>query len=105
MVSLPGQLNTFDLKPAKGTGYAVSLFGHEQTHDVLDPASVKAYVELNRNILRKQNVHFGVWYEDGTWYYDVTTIVKSKRWAEELGRRNRQKGIYDLAREKTIFLT
>lgn len=94
---------TIDAKTMQSVtnGFAVAVadtqnsFGPEGLAKVVD--YVAAHADVNA---------FGGWYdsESGLYYYDATIIVNDLQEAIELGRKNGQLAIFDLARLEEIRL-
>lgn len=92
------------------SGYAVSVPGAEESHDwatIGDLAdTVTRYVNAHAAELSRPGAHLGAWLETetNTLFLDVSVIVDTRDDAEELGWRNAQWAIYDLAAQETTYL-
>jgi hypothetical protein len=94
-------INTGEHNP--NTGYMVSL-PFEHTHSELTKAEVLDYVLKHADALAVDNRYFGLWFDGGQWYYDVSENVTDLGEAIRLGMANNQLAIYDCAKGETIAL-
>lgn len=90
-------------------GFMVSYEDYETTTKNIDEVIkiIKEYQKdlVNNNIDLKNN-YIGIWYniEDNTYYIDISILYHDKRQAERKGKENKQKAIYDLKNNKSIYL-
>ena len=82
-------------------GYAVAVANTQNSFGPEGLAKVVEYVAAHPEVNA-----FGGWYdsESGLYYYDATIIVNDLNEALELGRKNGQLAIFDLARLEEIRL-
>jgi len=87
-------------------GYAVSLFGREEIHDLraITPAAILRYIAGNLDALQCDGNYFGAWVDGSRVYLDVSTITPNRDAAITLGRINEQLAIYDLEGGNSIRL-
>ncbi len=88
------------MKPVT-SGYAVAVLDTQNSFGEAGLAKVVDYVAAHPEVNA-----FGGWYdsESGMYYYDATIIVNDLKQAIELGRKNKQIAIFDLARLEEIRL-
>ena len=90
-------------------GYIVSDYGKEKTYLVDDKNDMiqleKDIVKYFESIEKQKNVFVGGWLEDGIFYLDISRIYTSKKEATRTAKKNRQIAIYDIQKNKSIYLT
>lgn len=88
----------------KKNGFMVSIYGCEKVYklDELDKImqDVKEYQETLKN-----NEYIGIWLDNGLLYLDKSKHYVKKDKAIKTGITNKQLAIYDIAKNKSIYLT
>lgn len=100
-----GGLTFNNLKDSVKTGFMVS---QQNTEKVVPINSIK---QLKRDIQNyvdthalKQNQYFGLWYNDGKCYIDISSRISTKKQAIDLGKQENQLAIFDNKNLKVIEL-
>jgi len=93
-------------KSTPKTGYMVSLYGYEETHEVsniLDPL-LKNFINANSEVLSDEKSFVGTWYnkEDNKVYFDVSVNIEDLHEAITFGLENKQAAIYDCRHKSEI---
>lgn len=88
-------------------GFMVSLYGYEKIYPLNgDYKALKAdilkYQELIKNY---KNIYIGMWIDNDLIYLDISKHYNSKKRAMQAGIQNEQLAIYDIAKNKSIYLT
>ncbi|WP_432482574.1 hypothetical protein [Kineococcus esterisolvens] len=86
-------------------GYAVSLAGFEEVHELDDEFIgylVSRYIEKHREELSGLNRYFGAWIDGSRLVLDVSVIVRDFSDAVALAYQHGQQAIYNLARGEEI---
>lgn len=87
------------------TGYMVSRQGYEQQVKSEDLVTIGLqYAELHKSILTNNNLYIGCWYNDGTFYLDISENVQTIEVATSLGLHYRQLAVWDCANGQEFFL-
>lgn len=92
------------------TGYALSPYparGRTLGADELTPEAIGHYVTANADMWRSRRHYLGGWLdrETGRFHLDVSIIVQEKCEAEQLARVYKERAYFDIARDKTIYVT
>jgi hypothetical protein len=92
------------------TGYALSPYpARSRTLDVgeLTPEAVACYIVTNADMWRSGRHYLGGWLdrETGRFHLDVSIIVPHRCEAERLARSYKERAYFDVAKEKTIYVT
>ncbi len=92
------------------TGYALSPYpARSRTLDVgeLTPDAVACYIVANTDMWRNRSHYLGGWLdrETGRFHLDVSIIVPYRCEAERLARSYKERAYFDIAKEKTIYVT
>ena len=84
------------------SGYMVSAKGHEKQLKLhtLNDKLIKDYLRL----AKKLGGYVGLWYDNSVLYIDISYCESTLESAFAVGRKNRQKAIYDNANATTIYL-
>ena len=100
---------TFDLKTGKmatfKSGYYIALSDNPIKKESLEykcEIFLKAFYYFGLTCKRK--IYIGGWKDKSTYYLDYTVWVKDEMTARILGKYFKQKGIYDIANDNTIYL-
>lgn len=92
-------------------GFAVSpykAFERRITCPKLEPDVIDAYVHDNRhaigilNIEHAGQVCLGAWFQDGSWYLDLSIVVPSLDQAMRIARHHEQQAVYSLEDKQSI---
>ena len=88
-------------------GFMVSLYGYEKIYPCNgDYKALKADIMKYKNIVAKyKNLYIGLWIDNGLIYLDISKHYNSKKRAIQSGIDNDQLAIYDIAKNKSIYLT
>lgn len=87
------------------SGYAVSLAGQElQCSDSVLEYQTLSYLRDRYHVWQLADHYFGAWYDNGTWYLDVSIVVADKNTAITIGRLNNQLSIYHIDSGTVIWL-
>jgi len=88
--------------------WAVSIAGAEERHRSLPSLeTLSRYLERHASrFAGSPDLYFGGWRDNlsGEWVLDVTCLIPDRRQAEVVGRRNRQRCIFHLARQEEAWL-
>jgi hypothetical protein len=102
---LNGGMTFNHIKDKVKTGFMVS---QRQTEKVVD---VDTFDKLKQDIqdyvdahTLKDNQYFGLWYNDGKCYIDISTRIATKKQAIALGKQENQLAIFDNKNLKVIEL-
>lgn len=90
--------------PSPTGGYAVSLKGFQETFPHWSDETIAEYIERHRFQLAQPGRFIGAWIDDGQLYLDVSVVVADLQIALDMGRRNDQLAIFDVASEQEIRL-
>lgn len=86
-------------------GYMVSIQGQEIKVNKNDIENIKKEIEKKREFIKDKNgLYIGLWLEDDITYVDVSIHIINYLRALEVGRHNKQKAIYDLKNNDSIYL-
>lgn len=86
-------------------GYMVSIQGQEVKVDKNDIQGIKKEIEKKREFIKdKRGLYIGLWLEDDVMFVDVSVHIINYLRALEIGRCNKQKAIYDLRNNNSIYL-
>ena len=94
-------------------GYAVSMFPErEMSMPILDEKSLIFFIHTNYSLLIKEENYLGIWYNEinvmaknkGYYIFDVVRVVSDVREALHIAWKNNQKAIYDLDKQREIFV-
>jgi len=85
------------------TGFAVSLYGFEQTFTKVNVKTVKQYINDNKEFFAK-NLFLGVWIENNNFVFDVTEIIYDLETAIKVGMLSDQRYIHSFDKDKSIKL-
>lgn len=94
------------IKPGQ-KGYIVSPYKErEKTVSTKEftEQDVREFAEENKDLLNKSDHSLGLWVEGGKVYMDVSVRTAERATAEALGKKARQKAIYDVENDKIIDL-
>lgn len=88
------------------SGYMVSYADYETQVDTLEKAldTIEEYKALYSDILENDKNYIGVWYDNGTYYIDISMHVMNKDNAIKLAKDNLQKTIFDIKNGTNICL-
>jgi predicted GNAT family acetyltransferase len=97
--SINGETITDGYAVGISQGNGIAIKGTEITQSDLDN-----FARQNKTLLSNPDNFIGTWYnkQDGKTYIDVSTRVDNKDEAKELGKKNNQIAIYDLANDSEI---
>lgn len=88
--------------------WAVSIAGAEERYRSLPSLeTLSKYLERHSSRFSgSPDLYFGGWRDNlsGEWILDVTCLIADRRQAEAVGRRNRQRCIFHLARQEEAWL-
>lgn len=97
-----------NLKPIQEkNGYMVSLYGYEKTYPYNgDYKTLKAdLIKYQAMVKQYKNIYIGLWIDKDIIYLDISKHYTSKKRALQAGINNDQLAIYDIAKNKSIYLT
>lgn len=102
---LNGGMTFNHIKDKVKTGFMVSQHATEKVVDVdtLDKLKddIQNYVDTHK---LKRNQYFGLWYNDGKCYIDISSRISNKKQAIDLGKQENQLAIFDNKNLKVIEL-
>jgi phage antirepressor YoqD-like protein len=100
-----GATLTKDLKALeKNEGYMVSLLGYEKTYNFNQLKELEQNIKEYQKQL-KNNEYIGLWVDNNIIYLDISKHYIKKEKAKKAGIKNKQLAIYDLRKNKSIYLT
>lgn len=94
-----------DLFPT--AGFSTGIFKNKERQlktRTLLPSDIAAYVETVVQELLVPGACLGGWFDDGTWYLDVSVVLPTFEAAVELCKQHDQLAFYDLSAGKTIYM-
>lgn len=87
-------------------GFAVSIPNKDLqvSEEYFNPKVLQNFIDTNKADLVLSNAYVGVWINKSTVYLDISLVTNDLEEAILLGILGHQKAIFDLARNKEIFL-
>ena len=85
------------------TGYMVSYLRYEKIVNgikFIELKSVKRYLKIAKQL----NAYVGFWFNDGKVYIDISINAVYKEDALAFAKHEKQKAIFDVSRNETIYL-
>ena len=76
----------------------------EMSMPILDEKSLIFFIHTNYSLLIKEENCLGIWYNEGYYVFDVVRVVSNVREALHIAWKNNQKAIYDLDKQREIFV-
>lgn len=90
---------------SSNNGFMVSLQGQEIKVDKNDIQGIKREIEKKREFIKdKKGLYIGLWLEGDIMFVDVSIHIVNYLRALEIGRNNKQKAIFDLKNNDSIYL-
>lgn len=89
------------------SGFVVSIEGYEYTTHNIDNV-INKMIEYSKIIKNKDNYFVGVWVDtqdNNLIYVDISKVVKTRRDAENLAKKNKQKAYFDIVANNSIYLS
>lgn len=91
---------------SSNNGFMVSLQGQEIKVNKNDIQGIKREIEKKREFIKdKRGLYIGLWLENDIMFIDVSIHIVNYLRALEVGRVNRQKAIYNLKNNDSIYLS
>lgn len=87
-------------KATEKNGYYVSKIGYEK---IIEVKELEKYINEYKNKLLK-NEYIGLWIDNDKLYIDISKHYKDKKQAIKIGIKNKQIAIYDISKNKSIYL-
>lgn len=86
-------------------GYSVAIYPkRERSIKSLDEKNLIHYINKNYVLLHKEENCLGIWYHNGYYILDIVRVVFDFGVAVDLAKAHKQTAIYDLDRNKTIYI-
>lgn len=86
-------------------GYMVSIQGQEVKVDKNNIQGIKKEIEKKREFIKdKRGLYIGLWLEGDVMFVDVSIHIINYLRALEVGRCNKQKAIFDLKNNNSVYL-
>lgn len=95
-------LNTGETNPPDG--YMVSISKHERRIKTIDEDVIRDYLREKAHLLTPPNRYFGVWLDGDEYVLDISEKAETRDIAVFLGKRRKQKAIWDNSRKDEIIL-
>ncbi len=66
---------------------------------------IEKYISRNYDMLKLSHNYLGVWYDNGTWVYDICKCIVNLDDALAAAKHYKQDAIFDIAAGEEMFLT
>lgn len=88
------------------SGYALSLYKASELkiEGIPDQYEVIRFIDSNLDLLSCNCNFIGAWFNEGSSYLDIATIIEDRGRAVQLAKSNGQLAIFDLEKKENIYL-